>query len=107
MASIPLPFAFRLLPSFREYRGYHRHIRQVRAACVRIIEDYNIAGSELQCLECSADRHRHRAEMYRHMITLSNKDAVLVEDGAGIVSTLFYVRGESGATKAHAHFFRN
>ena len=75
------------------------------SAGVWIVEHDNIAGSELDSLQRSAHRHRHRAEMHWHVIALSNQEAVLIEDRARVVPSLFYVWGESRASQAHTHLF--
>src|SRR5215813_6929972 len=84
---------------------HHRHIGQVSPAGIWIVEHHYIAALEGNCFKSSPDRHWHRSEMHRHVITLRYQYAVAVEDGAGVVSSLFDVRRKGRTAEAHAHLF--
>jgi hypothetical protein len=92
-----------------EHRRDHRHVRQVRAAIVRIVQCHHVA--RLQRLAAQA-QHRahalaHRAEMHRHVRRVRHQAAVGVEDGAGKIQPLLDVYAHGRVLQHRAGLFRN
>ena len=83
----------------------HRHVGQVRAAEIGVVQDRDVArgpgGERLH----RAHRLRHRAEVHRDMGGLRQQSALGVEDRAGVVLALLDVGRERGVAQRRAHLF--
>lgn len=79
----------------------------MRAAAKGIVKHGDIAACERKSIERSAHRHRHGAEMHRHVIAHRDNFTIGIEERTGIIATLLYVRRKRGASKRCAHFLRD
>src|SRR5258705_10383436 len=79
----------------------------MRPARKRIVQRNNVAGFKLDLAQCSGDSHRHGAEMYRHVIALRNYLALRIEDCAGVIPALLYVRRKRSTAQSNPHLFSN
>ena len=86
--------------------GDERHVGQVRAAGVRVVEDRDLAGLEPEAHD-RGDRIGHRAEVDGDVLGLRDHPPTLVEQRGRAVAALLDVRGERGADQDGAHLLRD
>jgi hypothetical protein len=77
----------------------------VRAAAEGIVEHDDVARFEFAILHSGGNRHRHGAEVHRHVITHGDDLAFGIEDSAGVVAALFDIGRERSTTQCGSHFF--
>jgi len=77
----------------------------VRAAAEGIVEHDYVARLESAIFHSGSNRHRHRAEVHRHVIAHGDDLAFGIEDGAGVVTPLFDIGRERCAAQGGSHFF--
>jgi hypothetical protein len=88
-------------------RLHHRDVGQVRATRVRVVEDGDVARAKLQRRHGRLDRHGHRAEMHRHVVAHGDDAMLRIEDGTGIIATLFNIGGDRRSSQRCTHLFRD
>ncbi len=71
-----------------EHRQHQRDIGKMRTPGVWIIQDNHIAAPQRQSLHRRFDRHRHGAEVHRHMIAHGNHPSVRIKNRAGVIPAL-------------------
>src|SRR5688572_19958935 len=74
-------------------------VRQVCAAREWIVQSNHVAGRKFDLAERSGYCHRHRSEMYRHVIALRDHATASVKDSARVITSLLDVWGKRGATQ--------
>lgn len=100
-----LPGTFSRPRSIDEYRSYERDIGQVGPAAERIVQHSHVARPQIEMIERRANRHRHRAEVDRHVVAHGNDLTVGIENSAGIIPPFLNVWRERGAAECGAHLF--
>jgi hypothetical protein len=90
---------------FRKNGAHERHVRQVCAALVRIVEDHCVARFHFHGAHGRPNRHGHRTQVNGHMIPLRHELAGSVEHGARVVPPFFDVGREGGTPQRDAHLF--
>src|SRR5947208_5382885 len=93
--------------SFRKDTRNQRQIRKVCPAFIWIVQDHHVAWSHLAVFDRRFDRQRHRTQMYRHVISLRDHVAAVVEDRARVVTAFLDVRRKSCTLQRRTHFFCN
>ena len=88
-----------------EYRGNHGDVRQVRAACIGVVQNDRVAGAPgIDGVQRGFEAARHSAEMHGNVCRLSHHPAAAVEHGARKVQPLLDI-GRIGRTlQGNAHF---
>src|SRR5262249_15202942 len=81
----------------QENRHDQSNVRKMRPASERVVEDGNVARSEVEGGASGGYGGRHRAKMHGHVIAHGQNVAVGVVDGAGVVAALLDVRRKRGA----------
>ena len=95
-----------VLPGQKD-RQHHGDIRQMRSTGKGIIEDGDVPGRKCNRRDCCLHRHRHGAEMHRHVIAHGDHPRLGIEDGARVVSPFLYVGRESRAPQGCTHLLGN
>src|SRR5580698_1673625 len=95
------------LAAWQENRQHHGDVRQMRSTCEGIVEDGNVSGLKVDGRNRSLHRHRHGAEVYRHVVSHGDDAALAVEHCAGIIATLLDIWRKRGPAQCGAHFLGN
>jgi hypothetical protein len=91
----------------RAHRAHHREVGQVRAAAERVVEQRDIALTQLsELVQGGAHAHRHGPEVDGHVIAQGDRDAARVEQRARIVASLLDVGGKGRAAERGPHLLR-
>ena len=93
----------------KEHGPNQGHVREVRAASIRVVEDDLVVLTERpgEVPQNRLDRERHGAQVDRDMLCLRNHPALRVEERAARVHPLLDVRGVRRPPKRDAHLLRD
>ena len=93
----------------KEHGPDQGHVREVRAAPIRIVQDNRIPVVQRpgEVPQDRLDRERHGAEVDRDVLRLRNHPAFCVEERAARVHPLLDVRGVRRPPKGDAHLLRD
>src|SRR5690348_3728908 len=72
-----------------------------------VIENSHVPGLKRQAIDGSFNRHRHRAEMYRHVVPHGQELAAGIKERAGVIAALLDVGGKRTSPEGGTHFFRH
>ena len=93
------------LAGFREHRHDHRHVGQMGAAVVRIVEGVDVARPHAAATLADDGAHRfaHRAQMDGHVGGVGDQPALGVEQGAGEIQPFLDVDRIGGVLEGDPH----